>query len=76
MTSLSTTTHRAACPAGKLIVSGGFYLPLNTLSRFLTVLTLYPEAATQSWVVELKNHTSTNLGFVDVTVYAVCVAAN
>jgi hypothetical protein len=75
VTSMATTTHRAACPAGKRIVSGGFNLA-STLARALTVLTSYPEAATQSWVVELKNHTSMNLGFVDVTVYATCVAAN
>ena len=76
-----TTTHRAACPTGKRVISGGFYLgtattPADTLPRLLTVLQSYPEAATQSWVVELKNHTSMNLGVVAVTVHAVCVAAN
>jgi hypothetical protein len=78
---LGTTTHRAACPTGKRVISGGFYLgaattPADTLPRLLTVLQSYPEAATQSWVVELKNHTSMNLGVVAVTVHAVCVAAN
>jgi hypothetical protein len=75
VTSLAITTHRAACPTGKRIVSGGFNL-VSALSRALTVLTSYPDVATQSWVVELKNHTSMNLGTIDVTVYATCAAAN
>ena len=65
---------KATCPAGKRVIGGGHNLPPNTLARWLTLLTSYPETgATESWVVELRNNTSTNLGVLNVVVYATCV---
>ena len=67
---------KALCSTGKRSVSGGHSLT-GALPRALTVLTSYPEtgdpAVAEGWVVEFRNNTSTNLGVVNVTVFATCV---
>jgi hypothetical protein len=63
----------ARCPAGKRVVSGGFNLA-SDWARYLTVISNYPDAATESWVVQFRNNTSLTIGVpVNVTVFAVCV---
>ena len=64
---------RAICPAGKRVISGGFNLG-TTWSRYLTVISSYPNPPDESWYVQLSNNTSLALGAVEVTAFAVCVA--
>ncbi len=75
MTFQAELKAKATCPAGKRVISGGYNLA-GALPRSLTVMTSYPETggATESWIVEFRNNTSTNLGVVNVTVFATCVA--
>jgi hypothetical protein len=63
---------RATCPAGKRVISGGFNLG-TTWSRYLTVISSYPNPTDESWYVQLRNNTSLALGTVEVTAFAVCV---
>jgi hypothetical protein len=67
---------KTVCSTGKRVVSGGYSLT-GALARSLTVLTSYPETGDpnvpEGWVVEFRNNTSTNLGVVNVSVYATCV---
>jgi hypothetical protein len=65
------------CPATKRVMSGGYNLT-GIWARTLTVLTSFPElagasVATDGWVVEFRNNTSTVLPAFSVTVYAICV---
>jgi len=68
---------KALCPTGKRVVSGGYNLT-GALPRSLTVLTSYPDTGdaivTDGWIVEFRNNTSTNLGVVNVAVFATCVS--
>lgn len=75
MTFQAEVKAKSPCAADKRVVSGGYSLA-GALPRSLTVLTSYPEVggATESWVVEFRNNTSMNLGVVNVTVFATCVA--
>jgi len=67
---------KAPCSTGKRVVSGGYSLT-GALPRSLTVLTSYPDTGDpnvpEGWVVEFRNNTSTNLGVVNVVVFATCV---
>jgi hypothetical protein len=66
----------AVCPAGKRVIAGGVSIPSGSWARLLTLFSSYPVSggATESWVVELRNNVSTNLGLVTLTVYATCVS--
>jgi hypothetical protein len=70
---LNIVLAKASCPVGKRVIAGGFNLT-SVLARQLTLLTSFPEVGvtTESWVVELQNKTSTNLGVINVVVHATC----
>jgi hypothetical protein len=67
---------KSACPAAKRVISGGYNLT-GTWARILTVLTSFPETgagvATDGWVVEFRNNTSSVTLPLNVVVYATCV---
>jgi hypothetical protein len=64
---------RAVCPVGKRVISGGFNLP-SSWGRYLTLIASYPDPATESYYVQLRNNTSLTLGVpVEVIAFAVCV---
>jgi hypothetical protein len=73
VTSLALMTAKVQCPAGKRVIAGGFNLR-DPWARQLTLLTSFPDPATESWVVELVNKTTLNLGQVPVVMHATCVA--
>jgi hypothetical protein len=73
---LSELRATSPCPSTKRVISGGHSLT-GVWARTLTVLTSFPETgasvATDGWVVEFRNATSTVLPGFSVTVYATCV---
>ena len=77
MTFQAEVKAKSPCPTGKRVIAGGYSLT-GALPRSLTVLTSYPETGpavvTDGWIVEFRNNTSMNLGVVNVTVFATCVA--
>ena len=67
---------KSPCPPAKRVISGGYNL-VGVWPRVLTVLTSFPEigagVATDGWVVEFRNNSSTVLPVLNVIVYATCV---
>lgn len=67
---------KSPCPSTKRVISGGYNLT-GVWARVLTVLTSFPDTgagvATDGWVVEFRNNSSTVLPVLNVTVYATCV---
>jgi hypothetical protein len=69
----ASVSGTAACPAGKVVLSGGFSATFAGGGNLLAAAS-YPDTAS-SWRVTLRNTSITAVSSVTFTVYAVCASA-
>jgi hypothetical protein len=70
---VTVTPATIDCPAGKVVVSGGFNAPYDSTSGTATVMQSYPADA-DTWAFLFTPYTAVRFGFPPpATIYAVCV---